>query len=91
MEHIHLIRNGYKVYVGQMRDKEIDFVAERGGEKCYIQVAYKLQLKETIDREFGNLLNIKDNFPKMVISMDELAGTNYQGNTAYSYFGIFAA
>lgn len=77
--YMHLIRNNYKVFVGQMRDKEIDFIAERGSEKCYIQVAYKLQLNKTIDREFGNLLNIKDNFPKMVITMDELAGTDYQG------------
>jgi predicted AAA+ superfamily ATPase len=43
------------------------------------QVAYKLQLDKTIDREFGNLLNIKDNFPKIVVTMDELAGTDYQG------------
>ena len=77
--YMHLIRNGYKVFVGQMRDKEIDFIAERGGERCYIQVAYKLQLNKTIDREFSNLLSIKDNFPKMVITMDDLAGTNYQG------------
>jgi len=77
--YMHLVRNGYKVFVGQMRDKEIDFIAERGSEKCYIQVAYKLQLNKTIDREFGNLLNIKDNFPKMVVTMDELAGTNYKG------------
>ena len=77
--YMQLVRNNYKVFVGQMRDKEIDFIAERGGEKCYIQVAYKLQLDKTIDREFGNLLNIKDNFPKMVVTMDELAGTDYQG------------
>jgi len=75
----HLVRNNYKVYVGQMRDKEIDFIAERGNEKSYIQVAYKLQLEKTIDREFGNLLNIKDNFPKIVVTMDDLAGTDYQG------------
>ena len=77
--YMHLVRNNHKVFVGQMRDKEIDFIAERGSEKCYIQVAYKLQLDKTIDREFANLLNIKDNFPKMVITMDELAGTDYQG------------
>lgn len=77
--YMHLVRNNYKVFVGQMRDKEIDFIAERSNEKCYIQVAYKLQLNKTIDREFGNLLNIKDNFPKMVITMDELAGVDYQG------------
>ena len=78
--YMHLVRNNYKVFVGQMRaDKEIDFIAERGNEKCYIQVAYKLQLEKTIEREFGNLLSIKDNFPKMVVTMDELAGTDYQG------------
>ena len=77
--YMHLARQNYKIFVGQMRDKEIDFIAERGNEKYYIQVAYKLQLDKTIDREFGNLLNIKDNFPKMVITMDELAGTDYQG------------
>ena len=77
--YMHLVRNSYKVFVGQMRDKEIDFIAERGSEKCYIQVAYKLQLDKTIDREFGNLLSIKDNFPKIVVTMDELAGVNYQG------------
>ena len=77
--YMHLVRNNYKVFVGQMRNKEIDFIAERGSEKCYIQVAYKLHLDKTIDREFGNLLSIKDNFPKMVVTMDELAGTDYQG------------
>ena len=77
--YMHLVRNNYRVFVGQMHDKEIDFIAEKGSEKCYIQVAYKLQLDKTIDREFGNLLKIKDNFPKMVVTMDELAGTNYQG------------
>ena len=77
--YMHLIRHNYNVFVGQLRDKEIDFIAERGNEKCYIQVAYKLQLDKTIDREFGNLLTIKDNFPKMVITMDEMAGNDYQG------------
>ena len=77
--YMYLVRNNYKVFVGQMRDTEIDFIAERDSEKCYIQVAYKLQLDKTIDREFGNLLKIKDNFPKMVITMDELAGTGYKG------------
>jgi predicted AAA+ superfamily ATPase len=77
--YMHLARNHYTVYVGHMREKEIDFIAEKGSEKCYIQVAYKLQLSKTIDREFGNLLNIKDNYPKMVVTMDELSGVNYQG------------
>ena len=77
--YMHLIRNNFKVFIGQLRDKEIDFIAEKGGIRYYIQVAYKLKLDKTIDREFGNLLNIKDNFPKIVVTMDELAGTDYQG------------
>ena len=77
--YMHLVRNNFKVFVGQMRDREIDFIAKRGSEKYYIQVAYRLLLEKTIDREFGNLLKIKDNFPKMVVTMDETAGTDYQG------------
>ena len=77
--YMHLVRNNCKVFIGQLRDKEIDFIAEKGGIKYYIQVAFKLKLDKTIDREFGNLLNIKDNFPKLVVTMDELAGTDYQG------------
>ena len=77
--YMHLMRQNCKVFIGQLRDKEIDFIAERGSQKYYIQVANKLHLDKTIDREFGNLLNIKDNFPKMVVTMDELAGTDYQG------------
>ncbi|MDR1739360.1 MAG: ATP-binding protein [Bacteroidales bacterium] len=77
--YMHLSRQNFKIFVGQINDKEIDFIAERGNEKCYIQVAYKLQLDKTIDREFGNLLTVKDNFPKIVVTMDELAGTDYQG------------
>jgi len=77
--YMHLARQNFKIFVGQMRDKEIDFIAERGNEKYYIQVSYKLQLDKTIEREFGNLLKIKDNFPKIVVTMDELAGTDYQG------------
>jgi len=77
--YMHLSRHNYKIFVGQISDKEIDFIAERGKEKCYIQVAYKLQLDKTIDREFGNLLQIKDNFPKIVVTMDEFAGMDYEG------------
>jgi predicted AAA+ superfamily ATPase len=77
--YMHLVRQNYKVSIGQMRQQEIDFIAEKDSQKCYIQVAYKLSLQETIDREFGNLLLIKDNFPKIVVTMDELAGVDYQG------------
>ena len=77
--YMHLVRQNYKVFVGQMKSQEIDFIAEKDGQKIYVQVAYKLSLQQTIDREFGNLLMIKDNFPKIVVTMDELAGNDYQG------------
>ena len=75
----HLLYCGYEVKVGQINDLEIDFVCERGGEKLYVQVAYILQDEKTIEREFGNLLKINDNYPKIVVSMDEFTGNTYEG------------
>ena len=57
--------------VGKVADKEIDFVCEKQGKKLYIQVAYLLASEETIRREFGVYANIRDNFPKYVVTMDE--------------------
>lgn len=68
----HLVRLGYKVNVGQMYKSEIDFVAEGKDNIIYVQVAYLLQSQDTIDREFGNLMLIKDSHPKYVVSMDLL-------------------
>lgn len=69
--YLHLRVAGYSITVGIEGNNEIDFIAEKGGEKIYVQVAYLLTNQETIDREFGNLLNISDNFPKYVVTMDE--------------------
>lgn len=69
--YLHLLRKGYQVYIGKMGDKEIDFMAEKAGEKVYIQVAYLLFDASTIKREFDSLLQIEDQFPKFVITMDE--------------------
>ncbi len=73
------MRQGYSVYVGRNLDKEIDFIAQRHQEKIYIQVAYVLPDQEVIQREFGNLLLIKDNYPKWVITLDDLSLGNIQG------------
>lgn len=75
----HLIVSGYTVYIGRNGDKEIDFVAIKGETKTYIQVAYLIPDEKTHEREFGNLLSIHDNFPKIVVSMDEQASGNYKG------------
>ena len=76
---LQLKTRGYQVYVGKLGDKEIDFVAEKDGEKIYIQVTYLIADEKTHKREFGNLLTIQDNCPKMVVSMDETAIGNFKG------------
>lgn len=65
------LRRGYSVTVGKVGEREIDFVCERHGEKCYIQVAYLLAVEETVQREFGVYEHVQDNFPKYVVSLDE--------------------
>ncbi len=78
--YLQLKRNGYNVFVGQMAHKEIDFMAEKDGARIYIQVAYMLTDQNTISREFGNLLSIDDQYPKYVVTMDEIsAGSDYKG------------
>ena len=68
---LELIRRGYHVTVGKYGEKEIDFIGSKQGKKLYVQVAYLLASADTIDREFGVYENIKDNYPKYVVSMDE--------------------
>lgn len=68
----HLVRLGYKVYIGQLYKSEIDFVAVNRDNILYVQVAYLLQSQDTVDREFGNLKLIKNSHPKYVVSMDSL-------------------
>lgn len=72
--YLKLKRSGYDVYVGQLNGKEIDFVARRGDEVLYVQVALQVTGEETYEREFGNLKLIKDNYPKYVVTMDPNVG-----------------
>ncbi len=76
---LELKRRGYKVYVGKLDTTEIDFVAEKRNEKIYIQVAYKLDNEQIVNREFGNLLAIDDQYPKYVVTMDEFWKDNVEG------------
>ncbi len=69
--YLELLRRGYKVSVGKVEDKEIDFVCEKQDKKIYIQVTYLLAAEETIQREFGVYKDINDNYPKYVLSLDE--------------------
>ena len=68
---MELLRRGFKVAVGKAGDREIDFIAEKNGEKIYIQVAYLLATEDVIKREFGVYDDIRDNYPKYVVSTDE--------------------
>lgn len=78
--YLHLLRNRYTVYVGKSGNKEIDFMAEKNGERLYVQVAYQLGDENIIQREFGNLADIPDNYPKYVVTMDEIQSKNtYKG------------
>ena len=77
--YIQLRRLGYKVSVGVLGNNEIDFVAEKAEKNIYVQVAYMMTDPKTIEKEFGNLLKIKDNHEKIVISMDEIRFSDYKG------------
>lgn len=77
--YLELKRRGYQVYIGKLDKQEIDFIAQKQNEKIYIQVAYKLESEETAKREFSPLQEIADNYPKYVITMDELWQDNLGG------------
>lgn len=77
--YLELKRRNYKVYIGKIADKEIDFVAENKNEKIYVQVSYKMNNESTITREFSPLLEINDNYPKYVVTMDDFWQDNIEG------------
>ena len=74
---LELKRRGYDVYIGKNNLKEIDFVATRFEEKIYVQVCRSIP--EDDDREAVNLLEIRDNYRKYLVTMDSLAKGNYEG------------
>lgn len=75
--YFELLRRGYEVYIGKNETKEIDFVAIRRDERIYVQVCRNLP--EDSDREIANLLEIRNHYPKYVVTLDELAGGNVNG------------
>lgn len=80
----HLLFKGYRVNVGINGVQEIDFVCTKNSEKLYVQVALRLDSEKTMEREFGNLLKIGDNYPKIVITEDEFSGNTYEGIGHYT-------
>lgn len=77
--YLELCRRGYTVNVGKTDGGEIDFVAERQNERLYVQVTQEIRSERTAKREYERLLEIRDNYPKYVLTTDAFAGGNYQG------------
>ena len=78
--YLHLSTLGYKVFVGKLDSLEIDFIGQKDGKTVYVQVAYLITSDETREREFGNLMQIKNNYPKYVVSLDPFnTGNDYDG------------
>ena len=77
--YLELLRRGYDVYVGKLENAEIDFIAIKQENKLYIQVTQEIGSPETEKREYGRLLDIRDNYPKYVLRTDAFAGGNYEG------------
>lgn len=75
--YFELLRRGYQVYIGKLGTKEIDFVAERQGARIYVQVCRTLP--EDSDREIANLLKIRDQHPKLIVTLDPYAAGNVDG------------
>lgn len=77
--YLELKRRGYNVYIGKTKDKEIDFVATKQNEKIYVQVTQEIKSEKTQKREYEQLLEIRDNYPKYVVMADDFAVGNYEG------------
>ncbi len=77
--YLELCRRGYSVNIGKTFNGEIDFIAEKQGDKIYVQVTKEIKTEETEKREYDRLLEIRDNYPKYLLTTDNFAGGNYEG------------
>ena len=79
--YLELLRHGYDVYVGSIKDKEVDFVAIKNDRTIYVQTTYMLVDEQTIEREYAPLECIADNYEKVVVSLDDLQLPSRKGIT----------
>ena len=77
--YLELLRRGFTVYVGKIGVQEVDFVAKKGGVTQYIQVSASLLEQSTFEREISSLKMIKNNFPKIILTLDKFTLGNYEG------------
>ncbi len=82
--YLELLSRGYTVSIGKLYEREVDFIAVKNNQKTYIQVAYLLSDEKVIEREFGVLYSVKDNYPKIVLSMDKYFGPERNGVKWYN-------
>lgn len=81
--YLELRSRGYEVSIGKNGKQEVDFVAERQGEKIYVQVAWRISEEGTLERELGAFKGIEDNYPKFVLAMDKGGGETEGIRRAY--------
>ncbi|MDD5770344.1 MAG: ATP-binding protein [Candidatus Gracilibacteria bacterium] len=81
-----LLSKGYKIYIGNKKGLEIDFIAQKSNDKKYFQVIYLISSEEVYNREFGNLKQIGDNFEKIVLSMDDV---EFRDDSGIKHFKIW--
>ncbi len=81
-----LVRRGYRVFIGKVGTLEVDFIAESPQGKMYVQVAYKIESEETLEREFAPLLAIRDSYPKFVVTIDSYYQDTIKG---IRHIGLF--
>lgn len=77
--YLELLRRGYQVFIGKTNTTEIDFVANKNNETSYFQVAQTILAEDNLNRELKPLQNIKDNYPKYLLTLDYLPKTDYNG------------
>jgi predicted AAA+ superfamily ATPase len=88
--YLHFKAHGYAVHVGTHRNLEVDFVLEKDGETAYVQVCYLLASDEIVEREYRSLEGLRDNYPKMVVSMDDISFGNRNGIRHYPAWELLA-